>query len=434
MSRNLRVPVALILLTGILTATLLLVLPARDAKAPEPTSSSTEEQTQAEAGTQAVAATGVASGFQDRTFADAPSATALAFLPDDRLLVTGREGRVRVHKPGSTNTTVALDISNDVCSNSERGLLGIAVDPDFETNGYVYLYYTYKKYGVCPEKEPQRNDNPVNRVARFEMTGDTIAPNPVPDPNPNDGPGEVLINNIPSPNGNHNAGDLHFGKDKKLYVSTGDGSCNYAAPTKCQPENTASRDRNVLLGKILRVNTDGTIPGDNPYANASNGVRCGALTNNNARGGSAAPPGTLCKETYSWGFRNPFRFAMNPDAETTSFRVNDVGGGYIEEISIGKKGADFGWNCFEGMRTNSNSGKCSPLPRSEKPIHQYSHNTGCSSITGGAFVPNDAGWPLSYRDAYLFGDYVCGRIFELERNANGGYDATAFATNLGQGG
>lgn len=76
-------------------------------------------QKEAEAGTQAVTATSVASGFQDRSLADAPDATVLAFLPDDRLLVTGREGRVRVHKPGFTNTTVALDISNDVCSAAE---------------------------------------------------------------------------------------------------------------------------------------------------------------------------------------------------------------------------------------------------------------------------------------------------------------------------
>jgi glucose/arabinose dehydrogenase len=435
MSRHLPLPVVLILLAGIV-AVLLVLLPARDARMAESTASSSEEQAQQVTNvgeTTQAAVTSLANGFQDRLAADAPGATALAFLPDGRMLVSDRSGRVLVRQPGETSTTQALDIRTSVCSNSERGLLGIAVDPNFEANGYVYLYYTYKKYGVCPEKDPQQSNNPVNRVARFRMTGDTIAPDPSPDPTPDDGPGEILISNIPSPNGNHNAGDLHFGKDGKLYVSTGDGACNYAAPTRCQPENSASRDRNVLLGKILRINTDGTIPADNPYANASNGVRCGTLTNNNARGGSAAPSGTLCKETYAWGFRNPFRFAMNPDAQQTSLRVNDVGGGYIEEISIAEKGDDHGWNCFEGRRTNSNTGKCRPLPSSVKPIHQYSHNTGCSSITGGAFVPNDAGWPLSHRDAYLFGDYVCGRIFTLRPKAGGGYSRTALATNL-QGG
>jgi glucose/arabinose dehydrogenase len=433
MSRHPRFPAALTLLVGVAVALLSVLLPARGARAPEQ-SSSPQERAQQEAGEPPVqpAATNVADGFQDRLAAGAPGATALAFLPDGRLLVADRSGRILVRQPGELTATEALDIRSAVCSNSERGLLGIAADPDFEANSYVYAYYTYKKYGVCPEKEPQQNNNPVNRVVRFKMTGDTIAPDP--GPNPNDGPGEVLIDNIPSPNGNHNAGDLHFGKDGKLYVSTGDGSCNYAAPTRCQPENSASRDRNVLLGKILRINSDGSVPSDNPYAGNTNGVACGQLTANNARGGSAAPPDKVCKETYARGFRNPFRFAMNPDAGGTSFRVNDVGGGYIEEVSIGKKGGDYGWNCFEGRRINSNTGKCKPLPgKTVKPIHQYGHNTGCSSITGAAFVPNDAGWPLSYRDAYLFGDYVCGRIFTLRPKTGGGYSRTPLATGL-QGG
>ena len=78
-------------------------------------------------------------------------------------------------------------------------------------------------------------------------------------------------------------------------------------------------------------------------------------------------------------------------------------------------------------------GKCSPLPSIEKPIHQYGHSTGCSSITGGAFVPNDAGWPLFYRDAYPFGDYVCGKVFALRPKAGGGYSRTLLANGL-QGG
>lgn len=331
-----------------------------------------------------------------------------------------------MRQPGSTNTTVALDISKDVCSNSERGLLGIAVDPH-ETNGFVYLYYTFKKYDVCPEKTPEQNNNPVNRVARFQMNGDTIVPNNGPN-----GPGDVLINNIPSPNGNHNAGDLHFGKDDKLYVSVGDGSCDLETPTRCQTENETSRYRNVLNGKILRVNTDGTIPTDNPYTDNPDGVRCGTLTENNAAGGSKAAPGKICKETYAMGFRNPFRFAMDPDAQGTSLRVNDVGGGRIEEVSQVRSGGDYGWNCREGTLVLNTSAPC-PGNAMIGPIHQYNHNTGCSSITGGAFVPNNAGWPSSYRDAYLYGDYVCGKIFSLKPDSNGGFSRALFA-NGPQGG
>ena len=145
--------------------------------------------------------------------------------------------------------------------------------------------------GASAERQPRQPGGAFRHAREHHL--------PQPEPWPQDGPGGVLIDSIPSPNGNHNAGDLHFGKDDKLYVSTGDGACDYNAPTRCQPENTASRDRNVLLGKVLRINSDGTIPVDNLFAATSNGVRCGTLTNNNARGGSAAPPGTLCKETYS---------------------------------------------------------------------------------------------------------------------------------------
>ena len=392
-------------LVGILVAVLILLSP-EDAKAPPEPSA---------------AALSVPSGFQDRKVVDAPGATALDFTKDGRLLVAGREGRVLVHEEGTPSTTEALNISAEVCSNSERGLLGIAVDPNFEANGYVYLYYTYKKYGVCPESQPERNDNPVNRVSRFTMEGGTILPTSE----------KVLVNNIPSPNGNHNGGDLHFGKDGKLYASTGDGSCDYAEVRNCQPENDASRDRNVLLGKILRVNPeDGSIPTDNPYAGASNGVRCGTLTNRDASGGSVAKPGSICQETFAMGFRNPFRFAMDPNATGTSFRINDVGGGRIEEIDQAKPGADYGWNCREGTLVLNTGGPCDPAPKITGPIHQYNHNSGCSSITGGAFVPDGAAWPASYENAYLFGDYVCGKIFKLEPKGGGGFEQVTFASGL----
>lgn len=250
------------------------------------------------------------------------------------------------------------------------------------------------------------------------MSGDTIAANSE----------EVLIDGIPSPNGNHNAGDLHFGKDGKLYVSVGDGACDYAEPGKCQAENDASRDKNILLGKILRINPDGSIPQDNPYAQSGN--LCGP------RGGDArTAPGNNCKETFASGLRNPFRMAFDPDAPGTSFRINDVDWRYIEEVDQGRSGADYGWYCREGTRVNSNTGACDPAPNGMvKPIHQYGHSDGCSSITGSAFVPDRGAWPDSYDDAYLYGDYVCGRIFKLKPKGGGGFERTNFATGLGQGG
>ena len=367
------------------------------------------------------AAAAIPARFEERLVMSVESPTALAFTPDGRMLVTTKPGQLRVYKDGESGTIRALDISEKVCSNSERGLLGVEVDPNFGTTGnnYLYLYYTYNKFNKCPLQQPARNGNPVNRVSRFVMSGDTVDPSSE----------EVLIDNIPSPNGNHNAGDLHFGKDGYLYVSVGDGACDYAEPTECQNNNDASRDRNILLGKILRVTRNGRIPQDNPYTGPDS-ARCGVPAAN-----GRTEPGNDCQETFARGLRNPFRMGFDPDATGTSFWINDVGGNSWEEIDKGKAGADYAWNICEGDHENPNrsgSVDCSAAPYTP-PIHDYSHNTGCSSITGAAFVP-DGAWPAAYDDAYLFGDYVCGKIFKLTPKDGGGFARTEFATGLGQGG
>ncbi len=362
------------------------------------------------------AAAAVPDGFEDKRVASVGGATAMAFTPDGRMLVTTKDGRLKVLEEGNPLEGAALDISGKVCSNSERGLLGVAVDPNFGTNGYVYLYYTFNKHDACPVQKPFRTDNPVNRVSRFVMTGDTIDP----------ATEEVLVDNVPSPNGNHNAGDLNFGKDGKLYISTGDGACDYESPANCQSNNDASRDRDILLGKILRIEPDGSIPADNPYTGPNSG-RC------NETGRTSA---TNCRETFAMGLRNPFRMAFDPDTAGTSFRINDVGGGSWEEIDSGKSGADYAWNICEGRHDNpfsAGSVNCTADPYTP-PLHEYNHDrTGCSSITGAAFVP-DGVWPASYDKAYLFGDYVCGKIFKLTRKDGGGFERTTFANKLAGGG
>jgi len=366
----------------------------------------------------------VPAGFTDGLGASVPAPTALAFAPDGRMLVTSKQGQLRVYKDGNLLQSPALDISSRVCANSERGLLGVALDPDFATNGYVFLYYTYMKHGRCPAGDPGNRRNPVNRVSRFVISvGNTVVPRSE----------QVLIDNIPSPNGNHNAGDLHFGKDGHLYVSVGDGGCS--GRDRCQYENNTSRKRHVLLGKVLRVavNPDGTtsIPDDNPFR-GQNSDRCNE-TGRTERGHD-------CQETFAWGFRNPFRMAFDPEAEgtTTRFFINDVGGGRWEEIDEGEPGADYGWNLCEGNHYNPyrrGQMNCSePTTTYRPPIHEYDHDTGCHSITGGAFVPDDGLWPDSYDDAYLFGDYVCHEIFALTPNQGGGLDQSDFATGLEGGG
>jgi glucose/arabinose dehydrogenase len=355
-------------------------------------------------------------GFNNIVVTNVSSPTALAFIPSDRrMLVTTKAGQLRVYERGTPGTTQALDISAKTCSgNTERGLLGAAVDPNFGSNHYLYLYYTYKKHGVCTMKEP---NSPVNRVSRFTMTNGTASL----------ASEEVLIDNIPSPNGNHNGGDLHFGKDGYLYVSVGDGGCDYAQLTECGPRNDASRDRHVLLGKVLRITRDGEIPSGNPYV-GTNSDRC------NVTGRTVA--GRVCQEIFAFGLRNPFRMAFDPDAAGTSFRINDVGQNAWEEIDRGSAGADYGWNLCEGRHDNparAGSVNCSVGGRTA-PIHEYSHDTGCTSITGGAFVPDDGSWPDSYDNAYLFADFICDKIFVLKPKSGGGLARTLFATDPGGGG
>jgi glucose/arabinose dehydrogenase/PKD repeat protein len=363
------------------------------------------------------AAATLPSGFEDRLLAFTSKPTALAFTPDGRVLVATQPGVLRTYNNGQLLQTPALDLSSKICANYERGMLGVAVDPTFSTNKYVYLYYTYNKFGGCPTGQPTNANNPVNRVSRFVMSGDTIDP----------ASERVLLDNIPSPNGNHNAGDLSFGKDGYLYVTVGDGGCDYMGDSGCAGANDASRDRHILLGKVLRITRAGEIPSTNPYL-GTDSARCN-LT-------GRTDPGKNCQETFAWGLRNPFRFAFDPNAAYTRFFVNDVGQNAYEEVDQGKPGADYAWNLCEGAHDNparAGSVDCAAAPYTP-PVHEYSHgDTGCASVTGGAFVPNGL-WPSSYDNSYLLGDYVCNKIFKLTPVSGGGFMRTEFASGLGEGG
>ena len=347
--------------------------------------------------------------FEDALVAKLPRPTALAFTPDGRLLITTQAGQLRVFENGALRSTPALDLKPRLCTDSERGLLGVAVDPGFASNGFIYLFYTLNKFGSCERNAPKA---PVNRVSRFTMSGNTA------------GGERVLFDNIPSPNGNHNGGDLHVGKDGLLYVSIGDGGCDYLGDSGCAGENDAARDTNTLLGKVVRITRDGGVPASNPFR-GSNSARCNA---GNAR------PGRVCQETYAWGLRNPFRMAFDPDASGTRFFINDVGQNAREEINLGRAGADYGWNVREGSCKNGGGDCGTPPPGFTNPAFEYARAssdifTGCGSITGGAFVPKGV-WPDTFGGAYLFSDYVCGKIFALKKTS-GGYRASVFASGLG---
>lgn len=358
------------------------------------------------------------SGFVDQKVATVGAPTALAFTPDGQMLVTTQQGKLNVYKSGALVKEGALSLpASQLCSNSERGLLGLAVDPDFATSRQIYVYYTFNKSGQCPTSQPTNLANPVNRVSSFVLPKSNVV---------DLASEKVLVDNMPSPAGNHNAGDLHFGKgeDKNLYVSVGDGGCDYANNSGCAGSNDASRDPHVLLGKILRVTRDGAVPADNPYA--TTGDRCALPGKTTA--------GRQCQETYASGLRNPFRFAVDPDAPSTRLFINDVGQGKWEEIDEGKAGSDYGWNLREGFCAYNTTTGCRTTPGATvngqtDPVHSYGRDIG-ASITGGAFVPNGV-WPGSYDSSYLFGDFVSGKIFRLSPNGSGGYTRSDFVTGVG---
>jgi glucose/arabinose dehydrogenase/PKD repeat protein len=364
----------------------------------------------------------IPAGFIDELVTAATGPTAIDFTPDGRLLIARQSG-VLIVRQGTTNTTAVTFPASQICSNFERGLLGVAVDPNFGPgagqNRFIYLFYTFHKTaGLCTD-----SGTAVNRVSRFVLA----------DANTVDLATEtILIDNMPSTAGNHNAGDVEFGKDGYLYITIGDGGADYAGGGS-GGTNDAARDEFTLTGKVLRITKDGGIPPTNPFQGAGT-ARC------NVTGGTTA--GNKCQETYSWGHRNPFRIAFDPNVAGTRFFINDVGQNVREEIDLGTSGADFGWNCREGTRVNNTGGPCNPTPPNMiPPIFEYSHgaqvpgstsSTSCNSITGGAFVPNGI-WPAAYDNVYLFSDYVCGWIFQLAGANGGGPFTTAsdFATNLG---
>jgi glucose/arabinose dehydrogenase len=348
--------------------------------------------------------------FTDTLVAGVGQPTALAFLPDGRMLVTTQPGRLRVVSGGTLLPTPALDLSGRICSNSERGLLGVAADPDAASKAF-YVYYTARgTSSTCPTGSANPAGAPTNRVSRFVIRDDNTV-----DPASE----TILLDGIYSNAGNHNAGDLQVGKDGHLYVSTGDGGCDYKGDSGCAGSNDAARDLNILNGKILRITRSGGIPADNPFVGAGTASCKTAPTS----------VGTTCREIFATGLRNPFRIAFDPNASATSFRINDVGQNVWEEIDQGVKGADYGWNVREGHCANtgseSNCGGAKPAQFTD-PVHDYGHSSGCASITGGAYVPNGI-WPSAYTGAYLFSDYVCGKIFAL---SPGGV-RTDFVTGLG---
>lgn len=350
------------------------------------------------------------SGFTESLVTDQfATPTGLAAVPDGRVLVLEKSGAVRVLQGGAALPGSALTLT--VCTQSERGLLGVALDPEFNATGRVYLYYTRPSSGApggC-----------VNRVSRFQMNGNTIDP----------ASEVVLLDNIGSPAGNHNGGDLEVGNDGFLYVAVGDGGSDPRGDSGSAGSNNAAQDRSLLNGKILRIDRISGAPAPgNPYSGAGTAV-CAT------RGNTPSTPTTTCQEIFAYGLRNPWRFAFDPNTGATKFYINDVGQNTAEEVNLGIIGANYGYPNREGYCVQGTfSGICPPPDPAlgyTQPIAAYPHNptSGGDYITGGAFVPNGA-WSSAYDGGYLFADGDPGKIFFRPAVGLTNYTST-FVSNVG---
>ena len=294
------------------------------------------------------------------------SPTAMEFAPDGRLFVSQQGGQLRVIKNGSLLATPFVTVTVD--SVGERGLLGIAFDPNFAVNHYVYVYYTATSPAIH------------NRVSRFTANGDVAVAG-----------SEMVILDLNNLSGasNHNGGGLHFGLDGKLYITAGENANSANSQTLAN-----------LLGKILRLNSDGTIPTDNPYYNTASGVN---------------------RAIWAMGLRNPFTFAVQPG--TGRIIINDVGENTWEEINEAVAGANYGWPNCEGSCGNSNY---------RDPLFRYSHGSGTGSgfaIAGGAFYnPSTFQFPGTNSGVYFFADYVNGWIRRMDPAQ--GNQVSVFATGI----
>lgn len=286
----------------------------------------------------------------------------------DRIFVVAQKGSIQVfaNRPDAKKSTVFLEISGQIVSGGERGLLGLAFHPNYKSNGYFYVNYT-------------RGDPLETVISRFTVSASN--------PDMADPKSELVLLRYAQPYANHNGGKVAFGNDGFLYIAVGDGGSGG------DPGNRA-QNRKELLGKILRIdvnnptgNMNYSIPADNPYSKNNEGFR---------------------EEIYAYGMRNPWRF--NFDRQTGTLWAGDVGQNKIEEIDIIDKGGNYGWKIMEANECY-NSSDCDKTGLI-LPIWSYQQGgeTG-RSVTGG-YVCRDKNLP-ALEGKYIYGDYATGNVWAL---------------------
>ena len=291
---------------------------------------------------------------------------------DSRLFIVQQSGQIMIaDSSGKKINTAFIDISDRVLSNGEQGLLGLAFDPNYLSNGYFYVNYINKS-----------GNTQISRFNAAKPASNTANPS-----------SEKFILQIQQPFTNHNGGDLRFGTDGYLYIGMGDGGSGG------DPNNNAQNPQS-LLGKMLRIDVHHgdpySIPASNPFADSSN----------------------YKKEIWALGLRNPFRWSFDPT--TNLLIIADVGQDLYEEINAqpaNRGGINYGWRCYEGKHPYNTSG-CNPKSFYTLPVYEYQHSstTGDCSIIGG-FVYRGKKYN-AFKGKYFFTDYCSGLIRVLTQTGS----------------
>jgi len=300
------------------------------------------------------------------------SPVAAVFSPDGLMLVCEQTGKIRVLENNKLKDKPFLNLENKLVKISgaydERGLLGIALHPDYASNKKFYVYYS------APSTEKGGDHQSV--IAEYKVSMDPMLA---------DAASERILLTIQQPESNHNGGDLKFGPDGYLYIGTGDGG----GAGDRHGDSGNGQNLNTLLGKILRidVNTEKSysVPNDNPFV------------------GKEAKP-----EIWAYGLRNPWRFSF--DKNSGQLFVADVGQNKFEEVNIIEKGGNYGWRIMEANHCFNPEENC----KQEGlilPIAEYEHEEGIS-ITGGFVYRGKEMASLS--EKYIFADWT-GPMFYLSK-------------------
>lgn len=285
---------------------------------------------------------------------------------DRRLFILDQDGLIRiVGADGSVATAPFLDLSKQVLSNGEMGLLGLAFSPHYQQDGYFFVDYI------------DTSQNSV--IARYHVSND---------PDVADAASGQTLLTLKQPYVNHNGGDLNFGPDGYLYVTFGDGG------SAGDPQDRA-QNLDVLFGKILRLDVSQVpykIPATNPFASRADAA----------------------KEVWDYGLRNPWKISF--DKATGDLYIADVGQGDREEIDVetagGKGGVNYGWRCYEGTRDYNLAG-CQARQNYTFPVVDYDHSDNRCAITGG-YVYRGTQAP-SMLGTYFYADYCGGQVYSLQK-------------------